>query len=171
MFENKFSVYLGKYLEVGLLSHMTSACLTFKETSKLLSSLYRFTFPIAICERFSCSAVSPALGILRSFLFLSFYNKEKKTDNIKCWWGSGATIIMCVVLSHHSSLIKAENLLRASLPTIYPVMWSVCSSFYPSFSWVTYFLNVEFWVSFIYSGYKSFVIQITTDLKTFAPNL
>lgn len=55
-----FLFLLGKYLGVGLLVYMVSACLVFRETDKLFSKMAElFAFPPAVYENFSCPSLLP----------------------------------------------------------------------------------------------------------------
>lgn len=70
LFEHLFSIFLGIYLRVELLSHMETLSLTFQRIANLFSKLlHHFKIPLAMYEDFNFSTflstlICPALAIL-----------------------------------------------------------------------------------------------------------
>lgn len=77
--EHKFSFLQDKYQGVELLGHMVSVYLTLQGTAKLFQNGCPILHPYWQCMRVSCSASSPAFGII-------IFNKKFSCSIALCFY-------------------------------------------------------------------------------------
>ena len=134
---------------------MVSMCVFYKYLPNCFPKwLYHYAFLLTLFENFSCSTLSPTLGILL-VLFKKWFNYSN----------SCAVIFCCGFNLHFSSDQWCWPCFHVHFGHLYIFLGEVSVEiFCPFYCWVFCFLIIKWFEFFVYFKYKSFIRNICLNV-------